>query len=60
MLLGDRSPVIVHIAKLKSDHANMFYFACKVPGHCVDGQKLALSTGDIKFWNVCINLNLWD
>ena len=58
ILLGDKSPVVVHIAKLKSDHAKMFYFACNVQEHCIRGQKLALSTGDIKFWNVCINLFL--
>ena len=42
-LLGDKSPTTYNRTKSQSQ-----YFACKVPGHCVKGQKLAV-TGDIKF-----------
>ena len=48
-LLGRRSPMTLDLTSFQSDPSKMHYFACKVAGHCVKGQKLAVSTGDIKF-----------
>ena len=43
---GDRSPIR---ARLLGEPPIMYYLACNEPGDCVAGQKLAVSTGDIKF-----------
>ena len=48
-LLGDISPMTLELTSFQSGHPNMHYFACNVPRHCNSGQKLAVSTGDIKF-----------
>ena len=55
-LIGDRSPATIFLGNPYPDSlrntrkkAYMHYFACKVPGHCARGQKLAVSRGDITF-----------
>ena len=49
-LLGDKSPVKKNLlTSCQLGQPITHYFACKVSGHCVAGQKLAVFIGDIKF-----------
>ena len=57
-LLGDKSPTKSKLlTSCQLGQPITHYFACKVPGHCASGQKLAVFIGDIKFQNVRINNN---
>ena len=55
-LLGDRSPVKKNLlTSCQLGQPITHYFACKVPGHCDAGQKLAVFIGETKFYNVHTN-----
>ena len=49
-LLGDKSPTKSKLlTSCQLGQPITHYFACKVSGHCVAGQKLAVFIGDIGF-----------